>query len=197
VRRRRLLSLPFAACAVLACAPARADVSSWLAVGGGATGQLAQGSTVPGYAGAFTWSMGVGTSPRDAFVAGVTYRGATYFGLGTDLGAGVRLATGGFARGGWGLALDATPLYRTWGGGSYGTWPVQGVLTLGAPWGLQLALGAQAWDMAGGDPARGAFAAIELDLLRLTVMRQGPSERWWPNPNPAGGHERQVGLLAW
>jgi hypothetical protein len=27
-----------------------------------------------------------------------------------------------------------------------------------------------------------------VDLLRLTVMRQGSSERWWYNPAPAGGH---------
>jgi hypothetical protein len=67
------------------------------------------------------------------------------------------------------------------------------VLTLGAPWGVQLAAGGQLWSLDGGNAAQGLFAALELDLLRLTVMRQGPGDRWWPNPNPAGG--KLVGLL--
>jgi hypothetical protein len=66
------------------------------------------------------------------------------------------------------------------------------VLTLGAPWGLGLALSFDSTTEPSGKQAYAAFAAIELDLLRLTVMRQGPSERWWPNPAPAGG---RVSLL--
>jgi hypothetical protein len=109
-------------------------------------------------------------------------------GLGTDLGVALRVATGGFARGDWGLALDAGALWRPWRGGSYGEWPLQAVLTGGCPWGVQLAAGAELWSVAGGTPAQGFFGAIELDLLRLTLMRQGSTERWWPNPSPAGGH---------
>jgi hypothetical protein len=78
----------------------------------------------------------------------------------------------------------------------YGDSPLQGVLTFGSPWGLQLAVGAEVWSLDGGVSAQGVFAALEIDLLRLTLMRQGASERWWPNPNPAGGREKTVSLLS-
>jgi hypothetical protein len=115
-------------------------------------------------------------------------RGQTLFNLGTDIGAAVRGATGGFARGDWGVALDVGALWRSWGDDHYGTWPIQGVLTIGAPWGFQLALAGQVASVAGGTQSEGFFAALEIDLLRLTVTRQGATERWWPNPAPAGGH---------
>jgi hypothetical protein len=185
-----------AAATALSASDARADVSSFLALGGGATGQYASGATTPDMAGAFTYSIGVGTSPLSTLVAGVMYRGATYFTLGTDIGMALRLATGSYARGDWGVALDAGVAARTWGGGSYGNWPLLGVLTVGSPWGFQLALGTQQWDISGAPSANGFYASLEIDLLRLTVTRQGGTERWWPNPNPAGGHEpKTVGLL--
>lgn len=194
--RRRLFALAIACLLALLAAPARADVTSWLAIGGGGAAQLAQGSTTRDAAGTLTYSFGVGSSPLAPFVVGVIYRGTTMFGLGTDLGAGLRLATGGFARGNWGVALDAGVVWRTWGSGTYGDSPLQGVLTLGAPWGLQLAGGVQLWSLDGGVSAQGFFAALEVDLLRLTVMRRGLTERWWPNPNPAGGHDKQVSILS-
>ena len=196
-RSRLPLALPLVGALALLAGDARADVSSWLAVGGGASAQLAQGATTRDVAGTFTWSVGVGSSPLKPFVLGVLYRGTTFVGFGTDLGAAVRAATGSFARGNWGLALDAGVAYRTWGSGAYGDSPLQGVLTFGSPWGLQLAAGAELWTLDGGVSAQGFFAALEIDLLRLTLMRQGASERWWPNPNPAGGHEKTVSLLAW
>jgi hypothetical protein len=195
VRTRLLVAAAVGSLVALASSDARADVSSWLSLGGGEGAQLAQGASSPNTAGAFTWAIGAGSSPLGPIVAGIIYRGTTYVGLGTDLGAGLRLTTGGYSRGDWGLALDATPFWRSWGGGSYGTWPLQGVLTLGSPWGFQLAAAGQYWDIGGGQGARGLFVALEFDLLRFTVMRQGSSEHWWPNPNPAGGHERQVGFL--
>ncbi len=115
--------------------------------------------------------------------------------LGTDVGVAARRCTGSFARGNWGVALDAGALWRSWGQGTYGNWPLQGVLTLGAPWGFQLAVGATAWSLDGVPSSPGFTAALEIDLLRLTVMRQGSTEHWWPNPNPAGGREKAVGLL--
>jgi len=196
-RSRLSLVLPLVGALALFAGDARADVSSWLAVGGGASAQLAQGATTRDVAGTFTWSVGVGSSPLKPFVLGVLYRGTTFVGFGTDLGAAVRAATGSFARGSWGLALDAGVAYRTWGSGAYGDSPLQGVLTFGSPWGLQLAAGAELWTLDGGVSAQGFFAALEIDLLRLTLMRQGATERWWPNPNPAGGHEKTVSLLAW
>jgi hypothetical protein len=202
VRPRALPSVVLAtlAVALLASHDARADVSSWMALGGGATAQVAQGSTTPDAASAFTWSIGVGTSPRASWVVGVMYRGATYFGLGTDVGLpSLRLATGGFARGDWGLALDAGTLYRTWGNGAFSRWPIQEVLTVGSPWGFQLAVAGQEWDISGAPSAQGVYVALELDLLRLTVTRQGSSDRWWPNPNPAGGRQQAgvLGILGW
>jgi hypothetical protein len=197
LRSSLLLASPLVAALALSARDARADVSSWLAVGGGATAQLAQGATTRDVAGTLTYSVGVGSSPMAPFVLGVLYRGTTMFGLGTDLGAAVRVATGGFARGNWGLALDAGVAWRTWGSGTYGDSPLQGVLTFGSPWGLQLAAGAELWTLDGGVSAQGFFAALEIDLLRFTLMRQGSTERWWPNPNPAGGREKTVSLLSW
>lgn len=194
--RSLALSTAAAAALLLACGEARADVSSWLAVGGGAASQLAQSASSPDVAPALTYSLGVGTSPLSPFVLGMVFRGTTMFGLGTDVGGSVRGAMGGFARGDWGLALDAGALWRGWRGGDYGDWPLQAVLTGGSPWGFQLALGAQLWSIDGGTSAQGFFAALEIDLLRLTVDRQGATERWWPNPNPAGGH-REAALLSW
>jgi hypothetical protein len=167
---------------------ALADVSSWLAIGGGETIQLNRPSSTYDQAAALTYSMGVGSSPLGAVVLGGLFRGETMFGLGTDVGLALRATTGGFARGDWGAALDAGVLWRSWGSGTHGDWPLQAVLTGGFPWGFQLAVGAEIWSITGGTEAQGFFAALELDLLRLTVMRQGASERWWPNPAPAGGH---------
>jgi hypothetical protein len=188
--RSRPIAILVAGFAVIAGSrEARADVSSWMAIGGGYAAQVNRDTSSRDYAGTLTYSMGVGSSPLSRFVIGGLFRGTTMFGFGTDLGLAIRAATGGFARGDWGVALDAGVLWRSWGGSSYGDWPLQGVLTLGSPWGLQLAVGAQAWSITGGTQAEGLFAALEIDLLRFTVMRQGASERWWPNPAPAGGHE--------
>jgi hypothetical protein len=181
--------------ALLASGECRADVTSWLAVGAGGALERSQASASRDLAPALTYSMGVGSTPVAPFVLGGLVRGTTMLGLGTDLGVAVRAATGGFARGHWGLALDAGALWRPWRDGNYGEWPLQAVLTGGSPWGLQLAVGAELSTVSGGTPAQGFFAALELDLLRLTLMRQGPTERWWPNPNPAGGHVSTA--IAW
>jgi len=180
--------LQWVAALLLAPADSHADVSSWLAVGGGGALQRNRDTATRDFVPALTYSVGVGSTPVAPFVLGGLARGTTMIGLGTDLGVALRGATGGFVRGSWGLALDAGAVWRPWRSGSYGMWPLQAVLTGGSPWGLQLALGAEVSSVANRTPAQGVFAAIELDLLRFTVMRQGSTERWWPNPNPAGGH---------
>jgi hypothetical protein len=38
--------------------------------------------------------------------------------------------------------------------------------------------------------ARGLVAVLEIDLLRLTVMRRGATDHYWENPSPAGGRAR-------
>jgi hypothetical protein len=173
---------------------ARADVTSWLALGGGGATQLNRPDGTYDRAAAMTYSMGVGSSPLGAIVLGGLLRGTTMFGLGTDVGLALRATTGGFARGDWGVALDAGALWRSWGSSTHGDWPLQAVLTGGFPWGFQVAVGAEVWSISGGTQAQGFFAALELDFLRLTLMRQGASERWWPNPAPAGGHQAQATL---
>jgi hypothetical protein len=125
------------------------------------------------------------------FVVGGVFRSTTHFTLGTDIGVAGRVATGGFARGDWGLALDAGVGARFWKDGDYGRYPIQLVLTGGGPWGLQLGIGADVSNLGGNPPARGGFAVLEIDLLRLTVMRQGSTELWWKNPAPAGGHMKE------
>ncbi len=190
--QRRVLPFVVAlAAGWLAPHDARADVSSWMAVGGGYTGQfLRQGQNAwsSDWVPAIGYSIGVGSSPLNSAVLGGLIRGETYVGLGTDVGLAVRACSGGFARGDWGVALDLGAAWRSWQNSVYGEWPVQAVVTGGTPWGFQLAIGAQVSTVPGSQPADGFFAAIEIDLLRLTVMRQGSSEPWWYNPSPAGGH---------
>jgi hypothetical protein len=165
-----------------------ADVSSWLSVGGGYGLKHNERSSDYDRATTMSFAIGVGTESTNRLVVGGILRSTTYLSLGTDLGISARIATGGFARGQWGLALDAGPMWRTFGDGQYGRWPLAGMLTLGAPWGVQLAVGGEILKIAGNDAdARGVVALLELDLLRLTVMRQGSTDRWWENPSPAGG----------
>jgi hypothetical protein len=168
--------------------PSSADVSSWLSAGGGIGLKRNESAKSTESAGSASFALGVGSSPLGSFVIGGTLRSTTYFGLGTDLGIAARFATGGFARGQWGLALDAGPMWRSFGSGEYGRGPIAGMAYLGAPWGLQLGIGGELLKVAGDDAnASGFTALLELDLLRLTVMRQGGTDRWWENPSPAGG----------
>jgi len=186
--RSRLFGWGIVASGLMSAETARADVSSWLAVGGGYSLERDHVTAKNDFAPTLTYSMGVGSSPLAPVVVGGVVRGTTFLGLGSDLGVAIRAATGAFARGDWGVALEAGASWRPWRQGSYGEWPVQGVLTLGSPWGFQVALGTQVASVDLAQPALGFFATLEIDLLRLTVMRQGATERWWYNPAPAGGH---------
>jgi hypothetical protein len=195
---RSLVSTAFAAVVAISTWPigqATADVTSSLAIGGGYALERNRAEGQNDFAAALTYSLGVGTSPLAAFVIGGVVRGTTFVGYGTDVGLGIRASTGGYARGDWGIALEAGAVWRPWLDGTYGEWPLQGIVTVGAPWGFQLALGTELGTLSGARSAVGGFAALEIDLLRLTVMRQGSTERWWRNPAPAGGH--QSALLSW
>ena len=186
--RRSIVPAAFATACILHGSDARADVSSWLSVGGGYSLNHNQTADTYARAAAMSFAIGVGTESTRSVVVGGLLRSNVFLSVGTDLGLAARVATGGFARGQWGLALEAGPTWRSFGHGEYGRWPVTGALTLGAPWGAQLAVGGEMFKLAGDDAAaRGAFAVLELDLLRLTVMRQGATDRWWHNPAPAGG----------
>ena len=103
---RFVFALPLATATLLSApADARADVSSWFAVGGGGASERSLPSATRNVAIAMTGTLGVGTSPMAPLVVGGLVRGTGLFGLGADLGVAVRLATGGFARGDWGVAL--------------------------------------------------------------------------------------------
>lgn len=170
--------------AVLACAaPARADVSSWLSVGGGALSWTSEGRE-RALNGAITMDIGVGTSPDARFIFGGLVRTTTFIDQGTEFAGVLRGATWGFQAGGFGLALDAGAYLRAWGGGSTG---FTGALNLGAPLGFTLSI----LGSVGTNDANAIGAVASLDLLRLTVYRQSLLD-WWPNPNPAQQDRRQA-----
>ncbi len=189
----RLLAATAAAFAVAAISTsAHAEPTSWLAVGGGVSlqhnGNPASGLVkVNDVVGAFTASIGVGTSADHALVVGGIFRTVTHWDLGTDLGLAARFASRGFCRGGFGVAVDLGVVGRFWEQGRYGEYPLQGVVTLGVPWGFQAGVGVQVLNLSGSPQARGGFVVLELDLLRLTVMRQGSGTSAWKNVAPAGG----------
>lgn len=169
---------------------AKADVTSWFAVGGGFGLQRNGAVDSNDRAGAFTTSVGVGTSSNASVVVGGIARSVTYFSLGTDLGIAARITSGGFSRGEWGVAFDAGVVGRLWKDGDHGRTPLQAVFTLGMPWGPQIAAGAQFLSLAGNTGTAGGFVALEIDFLRLTVMRKGSTDAYWFNPSPAGGREQ-------
>ncbi|WP_394821852.1 hypothetical protein [Pendulispora albinea] len=190
VLSRSLLGLLAAAFALTVSErAARADLTSWLTAGGGFALERNDATGTADRAGALNFSLGVGTTPRSNIVVGGIARSVTYFSLGTDVGVAARVATGGFARGEWGLAFDAGVAFRLWKDGDHGRMPLQGVLTLGAPWGPQIAVGAQFLNLTGNASTLGAFAVFEVDLLRFTVMRKGSTDAYWFNPSPAGGRD--------
>lgn len=181
-------ALATTACIMHVPSEARADVSSWFTAGGGYGFQHGAERDAYDRATALSFSIGVGSSPLGSVVAGGLLRTTTYFTLGTDLDLSARIASGGFARGQWGLAFDVGPGWRSWGSGAqYGRFPLHAMVLGGGPWGMQLGVGTDFFNLGSGPSARGAIALFEIDLLRLTVMRQGSTDRWWENPSPAGG----------
>ncbi len=186
--RKACVVLAVGVACTLHAGTASADVTSWLSGGGGYGLQHDDVTKTYARAPAATFAIGVGSDPTRSLVIGGVLRTTTHFTLGTDLGIAARFASGGFARGQWGFAVDAGPTWRSFGAGEYGRWPVSAMLIGGAPWGVQLGIGGDFARIGGQDSqARGAFAVLELDLLRLTVMRQGATDRYWPNSSPAGG----------
>jgi hypothetical protein len=192
---RRALFAALCSLQLLSSASARADVSSWLSAGGGYGIKENRETSEGVHRGAMSFTIGVGSDPTRSVVIGGLLRSTTYLSLGTDLGIAARFASGTFARGQWGFAVDVGPMWRSFGSGQYGRWPIAGMLVAGAPWGVQLAVGGELFRVAGGDAnARGVVALLEIDLLRLTVMRQGGTDRWWENPSPAGGRRQAHAL---
>jgi hypothetical protein len=158
----------------LSAREAHADVSSWFYTGAGATSlhQPDQLAVLP-----FTiqTELGVGSPPNTAVIVGGIVKAYTFIGEGTDVAFMVRGASGGFVRGGLGLAIDAGFYERWWGGtGSAG---FISSLALGGPFGLQIT--GMTEQGSNGVHSYGMTAGI--DFLRLTVYRT-TSQNYWPNP---------------
>jgi hypothetical protein len=172
------------ACAALALAPAaaHADASSWMFVGGGAMAH-SEGDADLDTAGALSFDVGVGTSPRGVVIVGGLFRIAPLLGSGTDLAIVARGATRGFQAGDFGVALDAGSYVRFWTPETTGGFT--GAVVLGAPMGLTLSL----QGLVGGGDSLGFGAVAGIDLARLTVYRESGLD-YWPNPLPAE-HDRR------
>jgi hypothetical protein len=174
VNRPALLAGAACALTLLAAAPARADVSSWLFTGFGPTLDFRDGG--------HSWhpslqiDAGMGTDPSHPFVVGGLARMQTHFTLGTDVALLLRGATQGYVNGGWGLALDLGGYVRV----SENQQGLTGSLALGAPWGITLS-GFGSSDL-GHEVVTGAVLGI--DFARLTVYRRSGSS-WWRNSFPA------------
>jgi hypothetical protein len=168
-------------------ASARAEPTSWVAVGGGYALERQRVVGLNDTSFALDGVVGVGSPATNPVVVGGVFRAIGYVGLlGVDMSVALRVATRGYCVGDWGLALDLGAVARLWGGGAYGSYPLQGTLTLGAPFGLQLVAGLNWFDVSLQKPsAEGGFVALELDFLRLTSMRTGETTKVWSNPAPA------------
>ena len=184
---RRIAFYAFVVAACFESASARADVTTWLAFGAGIAVDRSTALNATNVNPAFSASMGVGSDPTHAWVLGGVFRSMSRFNEGTDINLSLRLTTGGFSRGDWGFGFDLGPGLRLWANDAYGTYPLQGAVLLGAPWGLQATIGSDIVNLEGHPTSIGAYAVIEFDILRFTLMRQGSTDTYWKNPLPAGG----------
>jgi hypothetical protein len=155
---------------------ARADVSSWVFVGGGVA-RLQQQSLPATTLGTMRLQIGLGTPPSNPVVFGGLFSLEPNFGYGSDLAVLFRSATRGYVNGNFGLALDLGPYERFWGEKSVGG---AGTLWLGAPWGVALGVNASV----GSHEARGFSGILGIDFARLTIYRNSGTN-WFPNPFPA------------
>jgi hypothetical protein len=155
---------------------ARADVSSWAFVGGGAA-RLQQEGLSAAVKPTMRLQIGLGTPPSNPVVFGGLFSLEPNFGYGSDLALLFRSATRSYVNGNFGLALDLGPYERFWGEKSVGG---AGTLWLGAPWGIALGVNGSF----GSHDARGMSAILGLDFARLTVYRNSGTN-WLPNPFPA------------
>lgn len=150
---------------------AAAQATSWLYAGGGA-GRVQRQSDES--LSLIQLDTGLGTTAKAPVVVGGLFRLQGYLGGGLDLGVAARLVTRGFARGGFGVGIDAGVYQRWWGPDSTG---FAGNLVLGAPWGLTLVGGATQ----GSGDQRVYFASLGIDFARLTVHRHTGLD-WFANP---------------
>jgi hypothetical protein len=141
-------------------------------VGGGAS-DIAQQDALNQTRGMMQLEAGIGSSPAHSLVFGGLLRTMTHFSGGTDLAVLGRTASGSFARGDWGLALDLGVYQRWWAVDSTG---FIGTLNAGGPWGSQLALSGSVGS-AGGQMIA---LSIGFDWARGTAHRES-GQSWWRN----------------
>lgn len=132
--------------------------------------------------------LGLGTTPLASFV----FEGLLHMDFptdwGGDFGGGLRLATGPYARGEWGFALDLLSEYRVAEiGGAQGT----ARLILGSPWGFFLGVEGNY----GEGEAAGFGCTLGFDFARVTVHRRKgtdlvPSPLASPDPREIPSGER-------
>jgi hypothetical protein len=162
-----------AAVALLWVHPARADVSSWLFLGGGAS-ELGERHTSR-WTGDFALDLGLGSPPTGSVIVGGVARFQPHFGYATDFGLSLRTTTRGFSQGDWGAALDLGGYLRAGrsSGGGLGS------LVLGGPWGLVV----MATASYGTKESHSVSLLAGIDFARLTVYRR-TGGNWWRNPLP-------------
>lgn len=176
-----------------AAAPARADASAWVFLGGGTlawkqgveksaatTGTVVEPGNDGGWLlnGTMVIEAGVGTRPDAPVIFGGLFRLQPVFKHGTDLALLARGCTRGFQAGDWGFAVDAGGYLRSWGpqiGAGFA-----GGISLGLPLGFTVSVQTQI----GSNNALSVGAVAGLDLLRLTVYREA-LKTWWQNPSPS------------
>lgn len=163
-----------------AATPARADVSSWLMLGGGVAGNHSSRPEFGDFKlmSSMRLETGMGTDPSRPFVIGGLVRLDTMFSHGSDMSALVRIADNGFVNGDWGLGFDIGAVARYWG--EPNAFGASGTLLGGGPWGLELQVGGL-WAT---HETKTVSVILGIDLARLTVYRKSGSS-WWKNTFPA------------
>ena len=173
-RSRFCFTAALLSAAVLGSADARADVSSWFYLGGGVASlspeRSGRGSPVT-----LQSELGMGSPPEHPVVVGGLWKTTTYFSHGTDLAFVARGASGGFVRGGFGVALDAGAYRRWWGG--VGSTGFTGALVVGGLFGLQVS----GFTEQGSNAVHAYGVTVGIDFLRLTVYRT-TFQSYWQNP---------------
>lgn len=168
---------------VLLPSRARAEPTSWLAIGTGLSFDYDYASHGEAGALAVAAEVGVGTDPSHPLVVGGVFRALTNLGIGADplpLSLAARLATSGFVRGEWGVAVDLGVTARLWGSQAFGHFPFQPVGILGFPGGPQLEVGALLGDVTGTSPAAaGGFVLFSIDFFRLATRASGSQKGFW------------------
>ena len=150
-------------------------MTSWFYAGGGMM-VLPHDGRASDRPGTLQLEMGLGSPPHAPVIVGGLFKTMTFFSQGTDLAVVTRGATGGFVRGGFGIAIDAGAYQRWWGPES--STGFMGSLVFGVPFGLQLAATTEQ-----GSNVKVYGATIGIDFLRLTVYRTA-LRSFWTNPFP-------------